>query len=130
LLSWHGNTFGQRWFSRSGKQTTNLASVSKTTLRTLPVPLPPQEEQQRITAEVDRQLSLVDQLEHAITQNLVRTAQIRFSVLGAAFTGKLTEQDPGDEPASALLEQILAERPSSNGHKPSRIDTRRTRGTT
>lgn len=118
LLSWHGNTFGQHWFSRGGKQTTNLASVSKTTLRSFPVPVPPLAEQARIVAGVEVQLSIIDALESIVQANEVRSSRLRSAVLDAAFSGKLVPQDPGDEPASLLLERISTERESSNDHKP------------
>jgi type I restriction enzyme S subunit len=60
LVSWWGNTFGQSWFEGRGRQTTNLASLNLTTLKSFPLPIAPPEEQKRIVAEIERQLSFVE----------------------------------------------------------------------
>ncbi|MBI3302833.1 MAG: hypothetical protein HYZ72_12275 [Deltaproteobacteria bacterium] len=73
------------------------------------VRLPPTIEQYRIIAEVERRLSIVDELEIAIAANLKRAERLRQSILKRAFEGKLVPQDPKDEPASVLLERIRAE---------------------
>jgi type I restriction enzyme S subunit len=70
-------------------------------------PLP---DQHRIVAEVERRLSLTGALAAATAAALKRSAALRRQVLERAFTGKLAPQDPADEPASALLERIKAER--------------------
>ena len=57
FVSYHGNHFGQEWFTRAGKQTTNLASINKGMLRRFPVPLAPIEEQKRIVAKLDELFS-------------------------------------------------------------------------
>lgn len=110
FVSWYGNTFGQQYFMEQGKQTTNLASINLTKLRELPVPLPPAAEQRRIVAEVERRLSLVEELERDIEASLKRAERLRQSILKRAFEGKLVPQDPSDEPAGVLLERIRAER--------------------
>ena len=40
FVSWWGNSFGQDFFSRFGKQTTNLASINLTVLSQFPIPPP------------------------------------------------------------------------------------------
>lgn len=113
FVSWIGNSFGQRWFEKAGKQTTNLASINKKTLEAFPVPLPPAGVATRVVADVERRLSLVDAAEHAIKVNLKRAEQLRRSLLVTAFSGKFVPQDPDDEPADALLERIRLQREAS-----------------
>lgn len=72
--------------------------------------LPPLTEQQRIVAEVERRLSVVDELEAVVAANLKRAERLRQSILKRAFEGKLVPQDPNDEPASVLLQRIRMKR--------------------
>lgn len=74
------------------------------------VPLAPLFEQVRIAADVHRQLSVADALVAAIGGQVEQSRQLRQSILKWAFEGRLVGQDPGDEPASVLLERIRAER--------------------
>ena len=111
FVSWHGNTFGRRWFEENGKQTTNLASLNLRTLKSFPVPAPSLPEQQEVVAEVERQLSIIDAVSAAIYSALARSAQLRRSILDRAFRGTLVPQDPLDEPASVLLDRIKGGRP-------------------
>ena len=84
-------------------------------LEMIPIPLPPLAEQRRIVAEVERRLSVVDELEAAVGANLKRAERLRQAILKRAFEGRLVPQDPNDEPASVLLERIRVQRESSHG---------------
>lgn len=88
-----------------GRPRLNLGEV-----KALILPLPPLSEQHRIVAEVERRLSVIDELEATIAANLKRAERLRQAILKRAFEGKLVPQDPTDEPASVLLERIRAER--------------------
>jgi len=110
LVSHHGNTFGRRWFQLAGKQTTNLASINMRMLREFPVPLAPAEEQIEILDCLNVQLELLTSQEKAVEISLKQSAAQRKNILQAAFSGQLVPQDPADEPASALLARIRAER--------------------
>lgn len=118
FVSYHGNYFGQRWFVKTGKQTTNLASINKTVLSRFPIPLAPIEEQKHIVIEVDRRLSIVDEAEIQIEANLKRAARLRQSILKRAFEGRLVPQDPRDESASVLLERIRKLHIADDRHQP------------
>ncbi len=109
FVSWFGNTYGKNYFLKEGKQTTNLASVNLTKLSAFPVPLPPNEENEIIVGEVERRLSICDESEKILGQNLIYADKLRQSVLKCAFEGRLVPQDPNDEPASVLPERIKAE---------------------
>ena len=110
FVSHHGNTFGRRWFESVGKQTTNLASINLSILRSFPVPVPPADEQREIVALVQEQLAVVQEQEIAVDRGQRLAAAQRQNILRAAFAGQLVPQDPADEPASALLARIRAER--------------------
>jgi len=79
-------------------------------VKALSVPLPPLAEQHRIVAEVERRLSAARELEQQAELALRRAERLRQAILKCAFEGRLVPQDPNDEPESALLERIRAER--------------------
>jgi type I restriction enzyme S subunit len=91
LISWYANTFGQKFFFDEGKHTTNLASISMSKLKGLPVPIPPPAEQMRIVAEVDRRLSVIEELEATVSANLQRATHLRQSILQRAFSPTAAE---------------------------------------
>jgi type I restriction enzyme S subunit len=86
---WWGNSFGKHYFLREGKQTTNLASINLTKLSEFPVPVPALYEQQIITAEVEKLLSIAEEIKIAIEINLNRGERLRQSILKKAFSGGL-----------------------------------------
>ena len=53
--------------------------------------------QYRIVAEVERRLSVVQEVEDTVTANLKRAERLRQSILKRAFEGRLVPQDPNDE---------------------------------
>jgi type I restriction enzyme S subunit len=76
----------------------------------LPVPLPPRQKMLRILAEIERRLSVIDELEMQVQANLKRAERLRQAIPKRAFEGKLVSQDPDDEPACVLLERIRTAR--------------------
>jgi type I restriction enzyme S subunit len=58
-------------------------------VRSLPVALPSLAEQDQIVSEVERRLSVIEELEAAVQANLIRTDRLRQSVLATAFSGTL-----------------------------------------
>jgi len=65
----------------------NIAGVSE--LKKFVWPVPPLAEQTRIVAEVERRLSVVEELETIVLANLPRAARLRQAVLHKAFAGAL-----------------------------------------
>jgi type I restriction enzyme S subunit len=80
--------------------------ISRRNLAKIELPIPPLPEQHRIVAEVERRLSVVQELEATVEANLKRAGRLRRAILKRAFEGKLVPQDPNDEPAGVLLERI------------------------
>ena len=112
----------ERFAPATAQKNINLQILSE-----LAIPLPPLAEQHRIVAEVERQMSVIQQAEAAVDASLKRADRLRQSILKQAFFGQLVPQDPNDEPASVLLERIRAEREASQARpKPKRPAPRKT----
>lgn len=110
FLSYFANEFGQQHFFSQGKQTTNLASISKTKLSAMNVPVPPFPEAQEIVRRIERAFRKIDRLAAEAQRALALTDRLDEAILARAFRGDLVPQDPADEPASLLLDRIRAER--------------------
>lgn len=85
-------------------------NLNTSIVKSIEVPLPPLEEQTRILQMLERQLSVVDELLSLVSGGQKRAANLRQSILREAFNGRLTPQNPDDEPASILLNRIRMER--------------------
>lgn len=83
------SSLGKSYFLRTGKQTTNLASINKTQLRNFPLPLPGLDEQEAIVTRINAVRGEVDasvaqctqlrQLKQGLLQDLL-TGTVRVSV--------------------------------------------------
>ena len=67
-------------------------------------------EQTEVIGRVDHQLSNLEKMVEEIESKLHRIEALRQTILKRAFSGQLVPQDPSDEPATALLDRIRAER--------------------
>jgi type I restriction enzyme S subunit len=86
-------------------------------IRSIAVPLPPQEEQVVIQQALFNQLDSAREQLIAIELSLKQSTAQRQNILRAAFEGQLVPQDPNDEPASVLLARIRAERAARDAAK-------------
>ena len=93
---------------------TAMPGLSANRLKELLVPLPPLTEQKRIVAKIEELLPKVEEYGKAQESldrlNKELPERLKKSVLQEAVTGRLMSQDSKDEPASALLEKIRAEK--------------------
>ncbi len=90
FLSWTANTIGGRWAERNGKQSVNLASISLSMIRRMPVVVPAPGVSTGIVARLRGQMNDIDRLERATRASIARRSALRRAVLAAAFEGKLT----------------------------------------
>ena len=79
------SVFGRAWIAGVVSQQVGQANVNGTKLQALAIPLPPLAEQTRIVAEVERQLSVVEEQEAVVSANLQRATRLQQSILSAAF---------------------------------------------
>jgi len=71
------------------KWAVNQASINQQDVKRTPIPLPSLAEQERIVAEVERRISVMDELEATVKANLQRATRLRQSILQQAFNGEL-----------------------------------------
>src|SRR5439155_12810055 len=80
LLAYYLNSIhGRTWIKTVVSQQVGQANVNGSKLQALAVPVPPLAEQHRIVAEVERRLSVIDELEALIATNLKRAERLRQS---------------------------------------------------
>ncbi len=90
--------------------------------KTFPIPTPPRAEQHEIVRRVEALFAFIDRLEARLATARKQVGQLNSALLAKAFPGELVPLDPDDEPASALLERLAAER--SVAPKPKRGSAR------
>lgn len=89
---------------------TTLPILNKSRFEALPMPIAPLSEQVCIVDAIEQRLNAALRMVKDVELERHRSNALRQSVLRAAFGGQLVPQDPANEPASALLERIAAER--------------------
>lgn len=85
------------------------------------IPVPPFDQQRLLVAEIEKQFSRLDEAVANLKRVKANLKRYKASVLKSAVDGKLTEdwrnQHPDVEPATKLLERILAERRAKSKDK-------------
>lgn len=104
FLSMMANTIGGPWAERNGKQSVNLASISLSMIRKMPVIVPAAGEAERIVAFVREKQSEYDRLERALVEARIRADALRRSLLANAFSGRLTSAELDSSPAEELVD--------------------------
>lgn len=108
--------------------TTGRAKLTQAALNSLPLGLPPEEEQTEIVRRVEQLFTFADQIEQRVKDAQSRVNHLTQSILAKAFRGELTadwrEQHPelisGENSAEALLACIQTERAAQTPAKRTR----------
>jgi type I restriction enzyme S subunit len=117
LLAWYVNSAARAWFESNGKQSVNLASISISKVKQLPVPTPPPESQVAAVKAGEQALARLAQLTEHCRTALAHNTALRRALLADAFAGRLVPQDSADEPAEEVLKRIRVEREAIEAEK-------------
>lgn len=109
-LSYYANEFGQTYFLREGKQTTNLASISMSKLSALPIPVASPEEMELIVHKIEAAFGFIDRLGAETNRATGLLDRLDQATLAKAFRGELVPQDPNDQPVSIAPKAIHTEK--------------------
>ena len=87
-------------------------NINLNVLSSVRVPVPPKEEQAEIVRRIESAFGWLDRMaaDHTAATRLL--PKLDAAILAKAFRGELVPQDPNDEPASVLLEQLELRRQS------------------
>ena len=108
------DSFNKRFFKRllEAKDLNSLGSytgqpvISGTKIYPVVLEIPCIAEQVEIVRILDSNLQVCDTMNENIDAALTHAEVLRQSILKRAFSGQLVDQDPADEPATVLLDQI------------------------
>ena len=95
----------------------NQSNINGAKLQEYPFPFSSPAEQAEIVRFLGARLEAAEMLRAEVDASLARAEELRQSILKKAFAGELVPQDPNDEPASALLARIRAERADAPARK-------------
>ena len=84
----------------------NSPSINNGHITSWLYPIPPINEQLRISAEIKKWFVFIDDLERGKIELESLIKQVKSTILDLAISGKLVPQDPNDEPAIELLKRI------------------------
>ncbi|NHM17221.1 restriction endonuclease subunit S [Tritonibacter mobilis] len=108
----------REFIERLAKSTSGVNNINSAQIASIPVPLPPLEEQTEIVRRIETAFARIDRMVAEATKALALLERLEAQLLAKAFRGELVPQDPNDEPASALLARIRDAR--ANAPKPKR----------
>jgi type I restriction enzyme S subunit len=110
LNAFWNSPINSRQLTAVASSTSGLYTLSTSKLNRVLIPVAGSTSQARIADQLDDIRLSIDRLRAQMRVAWQRSAAMRRSVLAAAFSGQLVQQDPSDEPASVLLERIAAYR--------------------
>lgn len=93
LALWTSTLEAKRYFESRAKRSTNLASISGTNVKELPVPLPPEEEQQSIQRFLSQKQARLEKVRTELRRSLGLLTERRTSLITAAVTGQISLED-------------------------------------
>ncbi|MEJ1363750.1 MAG: restriction endonuclease subunit S [Candidatus Sedimenticola sp. (ex Thyasira tokunagai)] len=93
LSLWTSTFPAKHYFESRAKRATNLASISGTNIKELPVPMPPDEEQTRIQGFIEKSTNRITGLQLELRDTLRLLKERRSALITAAVTGQIDPED-------------------------------------
>lgn len=108
FLSLTTNSLGAPWAERNGKQSVNLASISLSMIKKMPVIVPPNGVAVRVVQKIREERESFDRLQRSIDEAVARSSRLRRALLAAAFSGRLTGHGSDRDVIEELAEEESA----------------------
>lgn len=106
-LYFNSPVFRRNFSNDDSKQ---INQVTQNILKNSLIPIPPEEEQKRITDKINSVFSFLDTIDTLQSQCQENLATLKSKIIDAGIQGKLTEQLPEDGTAEELYQQIQQEK--------------------
>lgn len=106
-LYFNSPVFRRNFSNDDSKQ---INQVTQNILKNSLIPIPPEEEQKRITDKINSVFSFLDTIDTLQSQYQDNLATLKSKIIDAGIQGKLTEQLPEDGTAEELYQQIQQEK--------------------
>lgn len=94
----------------AGRTATAQPNINARAILGLSLPAPSIAVQKSVVVALRSMLARANRMEVEVTRARALIDRLEAAILGRAFRGELVPQDPGDEPASVLLDRIRAQR--------------------
>jgi type I restriction enzyme S subunit len=92
---WTSTESAKSYFESRAKRSTNLASISGTNIKELPIPLPPVDERRAIRVHIISETAKLDALRTTAERTIVLLKERRAALIAAAVTGQLNIPEAG-----------------------------------
>lgn len=111
---------GRKYFAGASKQTTNLASINMTQLRSFPLPIPPIAEQRAILDKLNELTQRCAEWRDLIARRQKLSALLAFATVALMADIDLTPKEkPVKAPQTELISRVrLGQSPSAKAHAP------------
>jgi type I restriction enzyme, S subunit len=90
LDAWTSSDVAKAYFESRARQSTNLASISASNIKELPLPLPPEGEQRAILEHIQRATTKLEELRALTACTIALLKERRSALIAAAVTGQIT----------------------------------------
>jgi type I restriction enzyme, S subunit len=109
IALWTQGCTAKTYFLLRAKQTTNLASISSSNIKELPLAIPPESEEAAIADFLDRETAKIDRMVAKVEEAIERLREYRSALITAAVTGKIDVRGVGAGLGSAVPVESAAE---------------------